>query len=597
MSSKQVWFITGAGRGMGVDIAKAALGAGHSVVASARDSHAVTKALGSSNDLLAVTLDVTRRADAEAAVRSAVDRFGRIDVLVHNAANFYAGYFEELTPEQFERQLAASLIGPMNVTRAVLPLMRKQRSGHIISISSTAGLVGFEFGTAYAASKFGLEGWMASLQPEVAPFGIHTTVVNPGFFRTELLTEQSTNYAEPSIADYDEQRAKQLAFWKAQNGQQSGDPAKLAQALLIVAGQQPPPRFQSGSLDVPRLRPRARPTGEVGIAMLITRKLGTQGLTVSALGLGCMGMSQSYGTAEERDERESIATVHRALELGVTFFDTAEVYGPYTNEELLGRALKGQRDRAVIATKFGFKIEKGAITGLDSGPQHVREAVEGSLRRLGTDRIDLLYQHRVDPAVPIEETVGAMAALVRDGKVRYLGLSEAGEQTIRRAHAVHPIAALQSEYSLWERNLEPRLIPLLRELGIGLVPFSPLGRGFLTGAVRRAEEYPETDYRHNDPRYQGENFDANVGAASAVRALAARKGVTPGQIALAWLLHKGPDIVPIPGTKRRRYLEENVQAAEVSLGAEEMAALDAALAPEQVKGPRYGQKQMAQVDR
>jgi aryl-alcohol dehydrogenase-like predicted oxidoreductase len=331
--------------------------------------------------------------------------------------------------------------------------------------------------------------------------------------------------------------------------------------------------------------------------MLITRKLGTQGLTVSALGLGCMGMSQSYGTAEERDERESIATVHRALELGVTFFDTAEVYGPYTNEELLGRALKGQRDRAVIATKFGFKIEKGAITGLDSGPQHVREAVEGSLRRLGTDRIDLLYQHRVDPAVPIEETVGAMAALVREGKVRYLGLSEAGEQTIRRAHAVHPIAALQSEYSLWERNLEPRLIPLLRELGIGLVPFSPLGRGFLTGAVRRAEEYPETDYRHNDPRYQGENFDANVGAASAVRALAARKGVTPGQIALAWLLHKGPDIVPIPGTKRRRYLEENVQAAEVSLGTEEMAALDAALAPEKVKGPRYGQKQMAQVDR
>jgi aryl-alcohol dehydrogenase-like predicted oxidoreductase len=331
--------------------------------------------------------------------------------------------------------------------------------------------------------------------------------------------------------------------------------------------------------------------------MLITRKLGTQGLTVSALGLGCMGMSQSYGTAEERDERESIATVHRALELGVTFFDTAEVYGPYTNEELLGRALKGQRDRAVIATKFGFKIEKGAITGLDSGPQHVREAVEGSLRRLGTDRIDLLYQHRVDPAVPIEETVGAMAALVREGKVRYLGLSEAGEQTIRRAHAVHPIAALQSEYSLWERNLEPRLIPLLRELGIGLVPFSPLGRGFLTGAVRRAEEYPETDYRHNDPRYQGENFDANVGAASAVRDLAARKGVTPGQIALAWLLHKGPDIVPIPGTKRRRYLEENVQAAEVSLGTEEMAALDAALAPEKVKGPRYGQKQMAQVDR
>jgi len=331
--------------------------------------------------------------------------------------------------------------------------------------------------------------------------------------------------------------------------------------------------------------------------MLTTRKLGTQGLTVSALGLGCMGMSQSYGTAEERDEQESIATIHRAIDLGVTFFDTAEVYGPYTNEALLGRALKGRRDGVVIATNLGFKIESGAITGLDSRPAHVREAVEASLHRLATDRIDLLYQHRVDPGVPIEGTVGAMAELVRQDKVRFLGLTEAGEQTIRRALAVHPISALQSEYSLWERNLEPRLIPLLRELGIGLVPFAPLGRGFLTGAVKRAEEYPENDHRRNDPRYQGGNFDANVRAASAVRELAAGKGVTPGQIALAWLLHKGPDLVPIPGTKRRRYLEENVAAAEVSLSGADMAALDAALAPEKVAGPRYGQKQMAQVDR
>jgi aryl-alcohol dehydrogenase-like predicted oxidoreductase len=280
--------------------------------------------------------------------------------------------------------------------------------------------------------------------------------------------------------------------------------------------------------------------------MMTTRALGTQGLAVSALGLGCMSMSHAYGTAEERDERESIATIHRALELGVTFLDTAEVYGPFTNEELLGRALAGRRDRAVVATKFGFKIENGAMTGLDSRPAHVREAVEGSLRRLRTDRIDLLYQHRVDRDVPIEDVVGAMAELVREGKVRFLGLSEAGEQTIRRAHAVHPIAALQSEYSLWERNLEPRIIPLLRELGIGLVPFAPLGRGFLTGAVKRAEEYPETDFRRNDPRYQGTNFDANVRAAAAVRDLAGRRGAMPGQIALAWLLHKGDDIVPIP---------------------------------------------------
>ena len=332
--------------------------------------------------------------------------------------------------------------------------------------------------------------------------------------------------------------------------------------------------------------------------MLTTRALGSQGLTVSALGLGCMGMSQSYGTEEERDDRESIATIHRAIELGTTFFDTAEVYGPFRNEELVGRALKGKRDDVVIATKFGYRIENGASTGgLNSRPKHVREAVEGSLRRLATDRIDLLYQHRVDPDVPIEDVVGAMSDLVREGKVRFLGLSEAGERTIRRAHAVHPISAVQSEYSLWERNLEPQIIPLLRELGIGLVPFAPLGRGFLTGTVRRAEEYPEGDFRRNDPRYQGENFDANVRAASIVRELASQRGLTPGQIALAWLLHKGKDIVPIPGTKRRRYLEENIAAADVSLSAVDITALDATLAPGTVAGPRYAEKLMAQVDR
>ena len=334
--------------------------------------------------------------------------------------------------------------------------------------------------------------------------------------------------------------------------------------------------------------------------MLPTRSLGTQGLTASALGLGLMGMSHAYG-AEERDERESIATIHRAIDLGCTFLDTAEAYGPHTNEELLARALAqrpGSRDRVIIATKFGFKFdEAGAIAGVNSQPAHIREAVEGSLRRLDTDHIDLLYQHRVDPAVPIEDVIGTMADLVREGKVRFLGLSEAGEATIRRAHAVHPISALQSEYSLWERNLEPRIIPLLRELGIGLVPFAPLGRGFLTGAVKRAEEYPAGDFRRGDPRYQGENFDANVRAASAVQDMAATKGVTAGQVALAWLLHKGDDIVPIPGTKRRTYLEENVGAADVSLTREEMAVLEAALAPEKVSGPRYGEKAMAQVDR
>jgi aryl-alcohol dehydrogenase-like predicted oxidoreductase len=341
---------------------------------------------------------------------------------------------------------------------------------------------------------------------------------------------------------------------------------------------------------------------------LPTRSLGSQGLTVSALGLGCMSMSHGYGTADERDDRESVATIHRALELGVTFFDTAEVYGPYTNEELVGRALRGRRDKAVIATKFGFRIGDG-VTGMDSRPAHIREVVDASLQRLGTDYIDLLYQHRLDPAVPIEDTVGAMADLVRAGKVRYLGLSEAGESTIRRAHAVHPITALQSEYSLWERNLEPRIIPLLRELGIGLVPFAPLGRGFLTGAVKRAEELPASDFRHDDPRYQGKNFDANMRATAVVHEIAKRssspspegrggQGVrTAAQIALAWLLHQGPDVVPIPGTKRRRYLEENVASTGIKLSAAEMAELDAALPPEKVAGPRYNAERMAQVDR
>jgi aryl-alcohol dehydrogenase-like predicted oxidoreductase len=323
-----------------------------------------------------------------------------------------------------------------------------------------------------------------------------------------------------------------------------------------------------------------------------SRRLGS--LEVSALGLGCMGMSQSYGPA---DEQESIATIHRAIDLGVTFFDTAEVYGPYANEELLGRALRGRRKGLVIATKFGWKIEDGKMTGVDSHPKRIREAVDGSLRRLGIETIDLLYQHRVDPAVPIEDVAGTVSDLVQAGKVLHFGLSEAGEQSIRRAHAVYPVTALQSEYSLWERNLEEAIIPLLRELKIGLVPFSPLGRGFLAGNVKRAEEYPEGDYRRGDPRFQGENFDANMRAAAIVREIASKHGATPAQVALAWLLQKGEDVVPIPGTKRRTYLEENVAATKVTLGADEVARLDEALAPEAIAGPRYNERALKYVDR
>jgi aryl-alcohol dehydrogenase-like predicted oxidoreductase len=329
---------------------------------------------------------------------------------------------------------------------------------------------------------------------------------------------------------------------------------------------------------------------------LSKRKLGSQGLEVTVIGLGCMGMSQSYGPA---DENESIATLHRAIELGCNFFDTAEVYGPFTNEELLGRAFKGRRDQVVIATKFGFRIENGKQVGTerDSRPAHIRDAVEGSLRRLGTDHIDLLYQHRIDPAVPIEDVAGEVTNLIQHGKVRFFGLSEAGAANIRRAHVVHPVTAVQSEYSLWERNLEADIIPVLRELGIGLVPFSPLGRGFLTGEVKRAEEYPQGDYRRNDPRYQGANYDANVKAAQTVRDIAAAHHAKPGQIALAWLLHRGHDVVPIPGTKRRKYLEENLAASHIELDPAQMKALDDASAPGRFMGRRYPDWMMATIDR
>ncbi|MGB9430428.1 MAG: aldo/keto reductase [Gammaproteobacteria bacterium] len=329
---------------------------------------------------------------------------------------------------------------------------------------------------------------------------------------------------------------------------------------------------------------------------LSKRKLGSQGLEVSAIGLGCMPMSQSYGPA---DEAESIAALHRAIELGCTFFDTAEVYGPHTNEQLLGKAFKGRRKQVVIATKFGFRIKDGKQVGTerDSRPEHIRDAVEGSLHRLGTDYIDLLYQHRVDPAVPMEDVAGTVADLVKQGKVRYFGLSEAGVANIRRAHAEYPVSALQSEYSLWERNLEADVIPALRELGIGLVAFSPLGRGFLTGTVKRAEDYPPDDFRRGDPRYQGKNFDANMQAAQVVRDVATAKKVKPGQIALAWLLHKGQDVVPIPGTKHLSYLEENIAAGQIQLDTGQLKLLDDAMAPEKISGPRYAATNMATIDR
>jgi aryl-alcohol dehydrogenase-like predicted oxidoreductase len=326
------------------------------------------------------------------------------------------------------------------------------------------------------------------------------------------------------------------------------------------------------------------------------RNLGSEGLVVSELGLGCMGMSEFYGTG---DEEESTATIHRAIELGITFLDTADMYGPFTNERLVGKAIADRRDEVVLATKFGnVRGEDGSFRGVSGTPDYVREACDASLSRLGVDHIDLYYQHRVDPETPIEETVGAMKELVEAGKVRYLGLSEAGTGTIRKAHAVHPISALQSEYSLFTRDVEDEVLPTVRELGVGFVPYSPLGRGFLTGRWRSIEDLPEDDTRSaRFPRFAEENFQKNLELADKVREVADGKGITPGQLALAWLLAQGNDIVPIPGTKRREYLEENAGAASVTLTEDDLASIEGAMPRGSAAGERYAEEQMRAVGR
>ena len=605
---KPVWFITGCSTGFGRELVTLLLRQGARVVATARD---VTKISGlvedHEDDALALPLDVT---DADAithAVRQAEAKFGRIDVLVNNAGYGYFGAIEEGEDPQVRTMFDTNVFGLIDMTKAVLPGMRARHSGFVVNLSSIGGLVAFPGTGYYTATKHAVEALSEALSQEVAPLGIRVLIVEPrplphGFrpagpstcrrpSSTNMIRRRVSAGARPmrgtaaSRATRCGRRRRSSTWWPR--------PTRPCGCCLACRRWRVRARSSNacGPISTPGRRRRAAPISPAtirnseGKTIMRLRKLGAHGPEVSEIGLGCMGMSAFYSG---RDESESTLTLERAVELGVTFFDTADMYGMGENEELVGRVLKPHRDRIVLATKFGNSWtadrQRGPIRG---DAAYVRQACDASLKRLGFEVIDLLYQHRVDPRVPIEETVGAMADLVKAGKVRYLGLSEAGPETIRRAHKTHPIAALQTEYSLWSREPETEILSVTRELGISFVPYSPLGRGFLTGHIKSPEDLEPDDWRRNMPRFQGENFQKNVDLASKIHAFASARDCTPAQLALAWVLAQGNDIIPIPGTKRRKFLEENMGAATVVLTPAELAEIDRILPPTAFAGERY----------
>ena len=534
-------------------------------------------------------------------------------MLVNNAASFYAGFFEELTPEQMDRQLATSLIGPMNVTRAVLPVMRKQRSGHVVTISSSAGFAGFEYGTAYAASKFGVDGWMESLAPEVEPFGIHTTVVNPGFFRTELLTKESTNYAPPSIEDYAERNAAQREFWEGMNGQQGGDPAKLAQALLTIADQeQPPLRFIAGADAIAQAEEKlAERQQQIDAYRDVCPRPGARRRpTAAAEARHEAHLARRTRRLAHRTRRDGDVRLLPRPEQQRRRVDPHHPPGagagrhPHRHRRDL-RPLpqrgtrrprpQGPPRRVVVATKFGLVSHSGGGPGvLDSSPANIRTAVEGSLKRLGTDRIDLYYQHRVDPNTPIEDTVGAVAELVAEGKVLHIGLSEAGADTIRRAHAVHPITALQTEYSLWTRDPRPSCCRCCASWASASCPTRRSDTASSPGRSAPPTSSATTTGARPTRASPARTSRRTSRIVDEVEAVAAEIGATPAQVALAWLLAQGDDIAPIPGTKRVSRVEENAAADQIELSAEQIDRLDD-LAP--ATGERHDEANMSTVGR